>query len=392
MSIFRNDNESAYVGGRKHWTDVIKNSGDGSLLLWRQPEEDFNTNSTLIVMPGEQAIFIKDGTVEQVFDNGKYRLSTENYPFISRLRNAFSGGVSTFNCVVYFVRKADSRELLWGTPEPISVLDKVYNISTGIQARGSYKVRIVNPAVFLEKLLGNNVFFQEQGDLDSYFSNEFQQYIQSALGMFFQDYQKDLRDSLAANCSNIARELTPQINEVISRYGLALTSFTIASMQANRADYAEIDAARKEAYAERFRRQGVALGQKDALDTLGQDWGRVTGAEVLSQIATNPGAGGMAAAGAGLGMGLGAGSAFGSIANAVFAPTVANMAPTNTPSFNTGRFDMDAPSNPASPPAASQNDSNDAVAVLQKLKTLLDANLITQAEYDAKKAEVLERM
>ena len=89
MGLFsKNPNEAAFVGGKKHWTDVIKNSGPGELLIWRQPEEDFNTNSTLIVMPGEQAVFIKGGTVEQVFENGTYKLSTENYPFISRLKNA----------------------------------------------------------------------------------------------------------------------------------------------------------------------------------------------------------------------------------------------------------------------------------------------------------------
>lgn len=54
MALFnKNPNEAAYVGGKKHWTDVIKNSGSGELLIWRQPEEDFNTNSTLVVMPGE---------------------------------------------------------------------------------------------------------------------------------------------------------------------------------------------------------------------------------------------------------------------------------------------------------------------------------------------------
>lgn len=51
MALFnKNPNEAAYVGGKKHWTDVIKNSGSGELLIWRQPEEDFNTNSTLVVM------------------------------------------------------------------------------------------------------------------------------------------------------------------------------------------------------------------------------------------------------------------------------------------------------------------------------------------------------
>ena len=44
--------EKARSQGKKHWTNVIKNTGPGGLLLWRQPEEDFNTGSTLIVMPG----------------------------------------------------------------------------------------------------------------------------------------------------------------------------------------------------------------------------------------------------------------------------------------------------------------------------------------------------
>ena len=92
MALFgKNPNESAYISGKKHWADVIKNSGSGDLLIWRQPEEDFNTQSTLIVMPGEEAIFLKGGVIEQTFDNGTYKLSTENYPFISRLRNAFTG-------------------------------------------------------------------------------------------------------------------------------------------------------------------------------------------------------------------------------------------------------------------------------------------------------------
>lgn len=101
MGLFsKNPNEVVYTGGKKHFTDVIKNTGDGNLLIWRQPEEDFNTNSTLIVMPGEEAIFVKGGNIEKTFEEGTYKLSTQNYPFISRLRNSLSGGISTFNCVV----------------------------------------------------------------------------------------------------------------------------------------------------------------------------------------------------------------------------------------------------------------------------------------------------
>ena len=170
MSIFKkNPNETAYVGEKKHFTDVIKNSGPGELLIWRAPEEDFNTNSTLVVMPGEQAIFVKNGHIEEVFENGSYKLSTENYPFISRLRNALSGGISTFNCVVYFVRTVHSIEIKWGTDSPIQVRDKLLGIATKLRARGSYKVSIENPSLFLEKLVGNNIQFTTQEELNLYF-------------------------------------------------------------------------------------------------------------------------------------------------------------------------------------------------------------------------------
>ena len=183
MGLFnnKNPNETAYQGGKKHWTDVIKNSGPGDLLIWRQPEEDFNTNSTLIVMPGEEAIFVNQGTIEQVFENGTYKLSTSNYPFISRLKNAFSGGISTFNSVVYFVRKAHSVEIKWGTDSPIQVRDKVLGIATKLRARGSYKIQIDNAGKFLETLVGNNIQYQTQADLNQYFISQFQSKIKSAI-------------------------------------------------------------------------------------------------------------------------------------------------------------------------------------------------------------------
>ena len=48
MPFKKNRNEAAYFDGKKHFIDVIKNTGDSSFLIWRQPEEDFNTHSKLI--------------------------------------------------------------------------------------------------------------------------------------------------------------------------------------------------------------------------------------------------------------------------------------------------------------------------------------------------------
>ena len=385
MALFgKNPNEVAYTGGKKHWADVIKNTGPGELLIWRQPEEDFNTNSTLIVMPGEEAIFIKGGTIEQTFENGTYKLSTENYPFISRLRNAFTGGISTFNCVVYFVRKADSQEIIWGTDSPIQVRDKVWGVRTDARVRGAYKVRIENPAKFLEKLIGNNVPFQFQDDLNKYFRNEFQGKIKSSVSKFLNSLEQELI-GIDAYLDELSEKVEPFINEALEDYGLKCVKFSLSGLDIDTTKYDMLDASQIELIA----RQRGYQGDKAGLDILGSDWARVQGVNVLRDLANNPGAGGVAAAGAGVGMGIGAAGAFGSIAQQVFAPVNNGFAPQQTPIQQqpSGRFTQKPQT--AEPP---KSGSEDPVEVLTKLKKLLDAGLIEQAEYDAKKADILSRM
>lgn len=385
MALFgKNPNEVAYAGGKKHWADVIKNSGSGELLIWRQPEEDFNTNSTHIVMPGEEAIFIKGGIVEQTFENGTYKLSNENYPFISRLRNAFTGGVSTFNCVVYFVRKADSLEIIWGSDSPIQVRDKVWGVRTDARVRGAYKVRIDNPVKILGKLIGNNVPFQFQDDLNKYFRNEFQGKIKSSVSKFLNSLEQELI-GIDAYLDELSEKIEPFINEALEDYGLKCVKFSLSGLDIDTTKYDMLDASQIELIA----RQRGYQGDKVGLDILGSDWARVQGVNVLRDLANNPGAGGVAAAGAGMGVGIGAASAFGAIAQQVFAPVNNGFSPQppiqQQPS---GRFTQKSP--PAS--ETKQNAQEDPLEVLAKLKKMLDAGLIEQSEYDAKKADILSRM
>ena len=393
MGLFgKNPNEVAYTGGKKHWTDVIKNSGPGELLIWRQPEEDFNTNSTLIVMPGEEAIFIKGGVVEQTFENGTYKLSTENYPFISRIRNAFSGGVSTFNCVVYFVRKADSEEIRWGTETPIQVRDKVWGIRTSAKVRGAYKVRIENPVRFLEKLIGNNVPFQMQGDLDRYFASEFQGKIKSAVSKFLNNLEQELV-GIDEYMDELSEQIEPYIDEIVDEYGLKCVRFSLAGLDIDISKYDAIDESQIAAIA----KGNLARGDKSAMNILGDDWGRQQAANILGDLARNPGAGGVGAMGAGMGMGMAAGSVFGNMANHMFEPMnqqsqqtqpVQQQQPVSSGRFAPkGTVQPNQQTHPQSQPA-----TEDPFDTLAKLKRMLDAGLISQEKYDAKVDEVMSRM
>jgi membrane protease subunit (stomatin/prohibitin family) len=388
MALFgKNPNESAFAGGKKNWAEVIKNSGDPNLLIWRQPEEDFNTNSTLVVMPGEEAIFIKGGVIEQTFDNGTYKLSTENYPFISRLRNAFTGGISTFNCVVYFVRKALSLQVDWGTKAPMTVWDDMIAQSVKITGFGSYNVKIASPEKFLTKLIGNNASFSPD-ELENFFDGRFQEHIVSCIVDTLEEKGKMIFQVIS-KLKDFSQVIMPQIENYFDEYGIELENFSIINLSPEeevRVAYNEL--MRQGAWERQRKLQAETMVEKDKLDVFGDDWGRVQSATILGKVADNPGAGGVASAGAGLGMGMAAGGIFGGMAQQMFSP-MQQQTPQATAPQPSGRF---AQKSTEPPPAPSGGATDDPVASLKKLKDMLDMGLIEQAEFDTKKAEIMSRM
>lgn len=308
MSLFKkNPNEVNYIGEKKHWTDVIKNTSNGNELLWLNPEEDFNTNSTVIVAESEEALFFKDGIIEHVFEGGKYKLSTDNYPFISRIATAFSGGISTFNCKVYFVRKAHSQEILWGTDSPIQVRDPKLGIATSIQARGSYKIQIYDSKKFLVKMVGNNIQNFQQNSLNQYFKNEFIQYIKSAIATTIKQSSEEIL-GICSNLTELAKTIQIELQNIMNEYGINLVNFVLAAI-----DIPQNDPNRQNLES--------AFATKGEAAIYGDDYNKFVSREILTKLSQNDGAG-LAAMGAGLGLGVNAGNQFAAMTSQIFGQTI----------------------------------------------------------------------
>ncbi len=305
MGLFKkNPNESAFAGGKKHFLDVIKNSGDGNLLIYKCPEEDFNTGSTLIVQEGEEAVFLNDGIVQNVFTAGRHVLSTDNYPFLSRIVNAFSGGISTFNCKVYFVRTASSVEILWGTPSPIQVRDPVQMIMTSLRARGSFKVSVGNGQVFLSKLLGNNIDFLTQEGITQFFRSEMMTHIKSQIAKYIKESNEEIL-GICSEQEELSKKLTPVMSGIFDEYGVKLLNFSIEAI-----DIPENDPNRQKLEA--------AYSTKRESQIYGNEYQKFVAREVVTNLSQNDNAAGIAVMGAGLNSAGGVGNMFASAGGQLF--------------------------------------------------------------------------
>jgi membrane protease subunit (stomatin/prohibitin family) len=262
------------------------------------------------------------------------------------------------------------------------VRDKLLGIATKLRGRGAYRIYIENPQKFLTKMIGNNVYVEDQQSLfDDYFANEFQSRIKSSITRALNETETELL-GIEAHIDEFSEAVQPYMAEVFEDYGLGLVKFSIAALDV---DDDELRRRYDEIGMDAIAKMRNAHADRGVMDVLGDDWGKLQAANILGTVAANPGSGGIAATGAGLGMGMAAGGVFGSMANQMFAP-MQQATPQTAPPQPSGRFTQKSAEAPAVPEA------DDPVATLKKLKDMLDLGLIEQAEYDAKKVEIMGRM
>lgn len=216
-----------------NYISSISNQYSGRFLVNKSPIEDFNDGSILTVNPGEQAIFINNGEIAGLFLNGRYELTTQNFPFINAFRKFMANGHLTYHCSVYFISETQSSEVLWGFSIPVR--DPVQNIYTKVFVRGSYTVRVNDGGKLLLQLLGLGVNFMAASDIKLYFGNRFQQHISNILAKYISQSGREVLD-LCTDTLSVSDDIAPKLASMVETYGLELSNFCISAMQIDEND------------------------------------------------------------------------------------------------------------------------------------------------------------
>ena len=321
----------------KQFIDILQWNEEGpGVLAWRYPMQDqeIQNGGVLVVRETQFALFINEGKIADLFRPGSYKLTTATLPVLTYLKNWDKAFESPFKSDVYFFSVRDQIDQRWGTPEPITVRDKEFG-ALRIRANGVYSYKLVEPVKFWEQL---------SGTVASYTVNDAANQLRAAI---LTTMASTLGSSniafldMAAQQGALSAALKSAIAPVFEGYGLELTSFYLQSLSL------------PEEVQER-------LDRASSMRVLG-DMNKYTqfeAAESLRVAAANPG--GVAGAGAGLGAGMMMAQAI-SGAGAAAAPA----------------------------PAAS---TTDVLATIERLGDLLSKGVLTQAEFDAKKTELLAQI
>ena len=326
---------------RKQFIDVIEwPNPEPETLMWRFPvaDQEIQNGASLTVREAQAALFVDEGKTADVFQPGRYTLTTQTLPLLTNLKNWDKLFQSPFKSDVYFFSTRQQLGRRWGTAQPVTVRDADFGVIQ-LRAFGMYSYRISDPARFFTEVAGVAEQYSG-GELDNQLRNIAMTQMAAAFGSSGVPFL-----DMAANQVLLSQKMQELLLPEFAKLGLALENFTVESIT----------------LPENVQK---ALDSKMSMGIIG-DLGRYTQyqtAEAIPLAAQNEG--GLAGIGAGLGVGAGIGQAM--------AGAMANM----------------AQAAPAAAPAATE----DSQAKLAKLKTLLDQNLISADDYEKAKAEVLKQL
>ncbi len=261
-------------------------------LVWRFPDEDheIKNNAKLICRPGQAAVFVNEGQAADVFGPGTHVLSTQNLPILARLKGWKYGFNSPYKAEVYFINLRQYLDQKWGTPKPVLVRDPEFAVGNRpgrvrIRAFGSYNFKICDPTLFFNEIVGTQGFMSSD-DIEGYVRSR----LLSAFTKSAAQSELSVAD-MAAHYDVLAKGVLTGINEDLKTIGIELTSFVVENISLP----AEVEKALDAAAAQSAR--GVD-------NTLAWE-----GMSAMRDAAKQPGGGsGVMQAGMGMGMGMGMGN------------------------------------------------------------------------------------
>jgi membrane protease subunit (stomatin/prohibitin family) len=328
---------------KKQFIDVIEwTEGQENLLSYKVPMQDneIQTGAKLTVRDSQLALFVNEGQIADVFTPGLHTLSTQTLPVLTNLMNWDKAFNAPFKSDVYFFSTREQLDQRWGTQTPITVRDKEFGV-VRIRANGVYSYAIEDAKTFYQKVTGTR---------DSVTVNDLEGQLRAAImtGLATELGQGDIAFlDMAGNQAKFSEVLHTALTPTLAQYGLKLATFFVQSITLPEELQAHLD----------------KLSSMNMIGDM-QRYTQFQAAESLPLAAQNEG--GLAGAGAGLGAGLA-------------------MGQTMAMAMGTGMAGVGN----AGAAAASQEDPYEAI---NKLHDLLTKGILTQAEFDAKKGELLKKI
>ncbi|MFN0201193.1 MAG: SPFH domain-containing protein [Bacteroidia bacterium] len=205
------------------WVDESRDT-----LVWKFPDGDkeIKMGAQLTVRETQAAILINEGKMADIFEPGRYELTTRNMPILTTLRSWKYGFESPFKVDVYFFNTRQFTDNKWGTPSPVTIPDSKFG-QVEFRAFGSYNFKIADFEKFFKQWAGTDpqVTLDEiEGTLRGKLVDKFTEIVAQMAANNFSFVM------MQGNKSEFVKGLMPAIKTYFGDFGIEITDFSIQSI------------------------------------------------------------------------------------------------------------------------------------------------------------------
>ncbi len=260
--------------------DVIEwkdQTNDTMVYRYDHNGKEIMMGAQLTVRESQVAIMVNEGKLADVFQPGRYELSTQNMPILTALKAWKYGFNSPFKAEVYFINTKQFLDQKWGTSNPVMMRDAEFGMIR-LRAFGIYSFRVADPVAFLKEVFGTSGLMTVDG-----VTGQIKRVLVSGLSDAIAQSKIPALD-LAANYDELSQFALQSLSPRIANLGLKLESFVIENISLP-------DEVEK------------AMDRRTSMGVVGDlnQYTQFQAAEAMREAANNPG--GMAGLGATMGVG-----------------------------------------------------------------------------------------
>jgi membrane protease subunit (stomatin/prohibitin family) len=202
------------------WTDNTQDT-----LVWKFPrfQNEIKNGAQLTVRESQAAIFLDEGKLADVYQPGRYQLSTANMPILTTLKGWKYGFNSPFKVDIYFVNTKQFTDQKWGTKNPITLNDPRFGMIE-IRAFGNFSFRIVDAGKFMKEIVGTDKEFTTDE-----ITGQLRTLIVTKLTNAIGDSKLKIEE-YASNLEALSKFATEKLTENFDVYGLKVTSVLVENI------------------------------------------------------------------------------------------------------------------------------------------------------------------
>ncbi|MCY1001787.1 SPFH domain-containing protein [Myxococcus sp. MISCRS1] len=320
-------------------------------IIYKYPENNIRMLTQLTVDADEVALFVKDGKVEGKLGAGRHQLDSNNIPFLSRLLEKFTGG-NLFVAEVFFVSVREFPGIKFGGPIG-DVRDPETGLGIGTMVYGDFSIRVTDPEKLVVGLVGMGRSNNEA--LLGWFKNQVLKVTRDRIAELLVKKRWPLLDvTSGAYTEEIETEVIAGLKPHVDDYGLTVVRMGNFHVSIKEEDEATLKKLGKDVAYSRLAGGFQQYAQGQAM--LGAAEGMAKGGE----------SSGNALGGMGMGMGFGMAQQF----------------------MNNQQQQQQRPPEPAQ--QAVPADTRSPAQRLKEIKELKDAGVLSDDEYNAKRAELMK--